>query len=356
LSVDGTGALEIGGSVGVGAGAVGIDAGGEAAGFGTVDAVVVNNGSLDAVGGNFDITGAAGGTGTYGIEATATLEIESEDSSTARVVFRGAGTLQLDAPTAFVGTINAIPSGATIDVVDRADATAGIVGTTLEVKNGSGTLNYTLVGGDYSDVRVSTQPDGKGGTDVILACFAQGTRILTVDGDVAVESLVVGDHVVTAGGKSSPVMWLGFRHVDCRNHTNPRAVWPICVRSGAFGDGRPHRHLLLSPDHAVHIDEVLIPIRHLVNDKTIVREAVDTITYWHVELAHHDVLLAEGLAAESYLDTGNRAEFVNADLRNQSPGDAGPHREAAAFAPLIVCGDLLEHVRSRLAAENCHGA
>jgi hypothetical protein len=31
--------------------------------------------------------------------------------------------------------------------------------------------------------------------------------------------------------------------------------------------------------------------------------------YVHVELDRHDILLAEGLPAESYLDTGNRAAF-----------------------------------------------
>ena len=36
------------------------------------------------------------------------------------------------------------------------------------------------------------------------------------------------------------------------------------------------------------------------------------MTYYHVELSTHDVILAEGLATESYLDTGNRAAFESA--------------------------------------------
>jgi len=40
---------------------------------------------------------------------------------------------------------------------------------------------------------------------------------------------------------------------------------------------------------------------------TIAQQKVDEVTYWHVELPAHDVLFAEGLACESYLDTGNRA-------------------------------------------------
>lgn len=45
----------------------------------------------------------------------------------------------------------------------------------------------------------------------------------------------------------------------------------------------------------------------------VAREVVDAATYWHVELAGHEVILAEGLAAKSYLETGNRAAFAGAD-------------------------------------------
>ena len=71
-----------------------------------------------------------------------------------------------------------------------------------------------------------------------------------------------------------------------------------------FGDGLPRRDLWLSPDHAVFVDDVLIPIKRLINSTSIEQVPMDQITYYHVELEHHDVLLAEGLPAESYLDTG----------------------------------------------------
>jgi len=38
------------------------------------------------------------------------------------------------------------------------------------------------------------------------------------------------------------------------------------------------------------------------------------VHYYHVEMPRHSLLLAEGLPAESYLDTGNRAFFSNAGL------------------------------------------
>ena len=107
------------------------------------------------------------------------------------------------------------------------------------------------------------------------------------------------------------MIWVGRRTIACQCHPRPHDVWPVRIAADAFGRGRPARDLWLSPDHAVFIDNVLIPIRYLINGATVVQEAAERITYYHVELERHDILLAEGLPAESYLDTGNRGAFEN---------------------------------------------
>ena len=71
------------------------------------------------------------------------------------------------------------------------------------------------------------------------------------------------------------------------------------VSAHAFGEAAPGRDLWLSPDHAVFVDGVLIPIKYLINERTIAREPRGEVNYWHVELEQHNVLIAEGLAAES---------------------------------------------------------
>ena len=94
-----------------------------------------------------------------------------------------------------------------------------------------------------------------GGAEVSLACFRAGTRILTERGEVAVETLRVGDLVRTVLGEAAaPIVWIGRRHVDCARHPKPRKVWPVRVAAGAFGPGRPHTDLFLSPDHAVYVN------------------------------------------------------------------------------------------------------
>jgi hypothetical protein len=114
---------------------------------------------------------------------------------------------------------------------------------------------------------------------------------------VPVEELRIGDGVITVSGQSQPVTWIGHREVDCRHHPRPQLVWPVRIHAGAFANGVPVRDLLLSPDHSVFAENVLIPIKHLINGLTVVQERVDRVRYFHVELDRYDVLFAEGLPA-----------------------------------------------------------
>jgi hypothetical protein len=160
---------------------------------------------------------------------------------------------------------------------------------------------------------------GAGGQTTVtyqVACFAAGTRILTATGEIAVEALAPGDLVVTRAGRLRPVRWIGHRRV--------RDVDPVHISPDAFGPGMPHRALVLSPDHAVHWEGALIPVRHLCNGATVRRQAVEEIDYYHVELDAHDILLAEGLPAESYLDTGNRLSLPNSWVSKGPRPLAGP--------------------------------
>ena len=99
---------------------------------------------------------------------------------------------------------------------------------------------------------------------------------------------------------------------------------------------------MLSPDHCLFLDGKLIPAKLLINDMTIVQERETRfVSYYHVELEHHAVLLAEGAPVESYLDTGNRAFFSNASLalvlHPESTVNAGLKCwERDACAPLAV--------------------
>ncbi|MEH0196580.1 Hint domain-containing protein [Caulobacter sp. CCNWLY153] len=186
-------------------------------------------------------------------------------------------------------------------------------------------------------------------TYVAPPCFAAGTLLRTERGEVAVEALEVGDQVVTASGESRPVIWIGMRKVACDRHPRRHEVDPIRVKAHAFGPGAPKRDLLLSPGHAVLIDGVLVPVGLLANGATIAQEPVVSVHYYHVELDAHDVLMAEGVACESYLDDGNRQVFGNAPEHVALHGRLDPAAWETACAPVLREGPLLATLRRRLA-------
>ncbi len=116
---------------------------------------------------------------------------------------------------------------------------------------------------------------------------------------------------------------------------------PIRVERDAFAVNVPHRDLLLSPDHAVFVDGLLICVGQLVNGSTIRPEhGWTSVDYYHVELDQHALLLAEGLPAESYLDTGNRAFFANSGMPlllhpDLTDKNTDRTREADSCAPFV---------------------
>src|SRR5579871_1288186 len=101
--------------------------------------------------------------------------------------------------------------------------------------------------------------------------------------EAVVERLREGDVVLTVSGGRQTITWIGYRRVDCRRHPAKDRIWPIRVAPHAFGEGRPKRPLLLSPDHSVFVENVLIPIKFLLNGTTVVQIEVETIVYYHIE-------------------------------------------------------------------------
>ena len=192
----------------------------------------------------------------------------------------------------------------------------------------------------------------------VVPCFAIGTRIATPRGAILIERLREGDTVLTVSGKPQPIQWIGRRTLDCRRHQSPDRVKPIRIAPHAFGGGRPERTLLLSPDHSVYIEGVLIPVKHLVNGTTLTQADLATVTYYHLELARHDVVLAEGLPAETYIETGGRSAFENGGGTTQLHPDFTPDEARVgmvwqnfSYAPLIGTNGQLDRVRAQLASQ-----
>ena len=160
-------------------------------------------------------------------------------------------------------------------------------------------------------------------------CFYSGTLVATPSGERAVETLRAGDLVLTAEGEARPIRWLGRQTVSTR-FGDPLRVLPIRVAAGALGENLPKRDLLVSPDHALLVDGVLVQAGALVNGTTVRREAgvPEVFTYWHVELHDHSLVLAEGVPAETFIDNVDRLAFDNWD-EHEAAGSEAPIAEMA---------------------------
>jgi hypothetical protein len=209
----------------------------------------------------------------------------------------------------------------------------------------------------YKDGIFDLTAPGWDGTDTLYVCFAAGTRIQTATGEVAVEALQPGDRVVTLGGRGlpvKPVLWVGRRHVVLAGRADAAEMAPIRIKAGALGPNTPKRDLVVSPDHCLYLDGALVPARLLVNGRSVVAEiGMAEVTWYHVELETHEVLVAEGASAESWLDCGNRSWFQNAPVALLTvPGNldaVGTGFDASrACAPLVHGGEKLAAIRAHL--------
>ena len=144
------------------------------------------------------------------------------------------------------------------------------------------------------------------------ACFYPGTMIATPGGERAVETLAIGDPLLTTDGSVKPIRWMGRQTVSTR-FGDPLRILPVRITAGALADGVPARDLLVSPDHALLVEGVLVQAGALVNGITILRQfdVPEVFTYHHIELAEHDLVLAEGAPAETFVDHIDRLAFDN---------------------------------------------
>ncbi|QRE74312.1 peptidase metallopeptidase [Methylobacterium aquaticum] len=292
--------------------------------------------------------------GTYSSAFGMTNNIAIYDTTYIQRLACGAGN---DVCTVNLAKDNTIDGGAGTNTAvfsgNRADYTiAQANGATIVTRTASASLATRPTGvtdtlTNFQTLRFDDQ--------AVAVCFTTGTRLRTARGEVAVEDLQVGDRAVTASGALRPVTWIGHRDLDGRGRTLPASQQPVRLRAGAFGPGLPARDLRLSPGHPVLVGADadgagghLVPVMCLINGTSIVRELVSSVTYWHVELDAHDILLAEGLPAESYLDWGDRPFFSEgSDHALHNPDFVVPGLSARC-RPVAVDGPVVEAERARL--------
>ena len=151
-------------------------------------------------------------------------------------------------------------------------------------------------------------------TDPYTYCFLEDTQIKTPAGERNVQSLKIGDKVLSADGRELTVRWMGHEKVINRIGASVHKS-PVKINAGAFGNGLPHSELFVSNAHAFLLDGHLVVASALINGDTITSVPFSDMpaefTYWHIETDEHELVVANGVAAETLAGAPERRDFDN---------------------------------------------
>lgn len=157
-------------------------------------------------------------------------------------------------------------------------------------------------------------------TGTSAPCFARGTAITTLNGQVNVEDLKVGDLVLTMDRGFQPVRWIGSRTVSATGNMAPIEI--------AEGTLNTRKALRVSPQHRMYLNdaktgllfgtsEVLVPAKALVNGRDIRRVEGGMVEYFHILFDTHEIIFANGSPTESFHPGEMGFEGLDNDARNE---------------------------------------
>ncbi len=221
------------------------------------------------------------------------------------------------------------PDGATTEVlvlveVDGAGSVAEIYALPLAAMTPKG--DVTLVGIDRENAQKKL-------AQVACVSFTRGTMITVASGaQVPIEDLSVGDMVLTRDAGAQAIRWIGQSTVRATG-----ALAPIVITAGTLHNAGD---LVVSPDHRLFIyqrqdhlgagrSELLVKARHLENGDTVYRAQGGYVDYFQLLFDDHQIIYAEGIAAESLLaDTRTQPALpaeIGARLSSQVTGHSDAH-------------------------------
>ncbi len=323
--------------------------------LGTLTGVTITYADTFSVSGALTNNGSVSETAGADVEETVVLiDIAAPDVSPQLIpitsdVFTPSSTLAAGGSAPFAQTVSSYPQLITLTASSLASFEQGAftilasTQTAQTVQGGGGNVSLTAAATVSATLDITYTY-----TPAPLPCYCRGTRILTARGEVAVEDLRVGDVALTAGGGRRPVVWIGLRSLNTRSHVAPESIQPVRISAGAFGECLPRRDLWVSPGHNIRCGDVLIPAILLANGATVAQLEVARVDYFHVELDAHDIVLAEGLAAESYLDCGNRTAFANGGGFVELHPDFAPKSAGETCLPIRKHGADVEAAKAAL--------
>ena len=188
---------------------------------------------------------------------------------------------------------------------------------------------------EYQLVGIDTENMVATFAQVACGSFTRGTRITLGTGQqTLIENLRVGDAVLTRDDGVQHIRWIG--------QSTQRAVGdfaPIRIEAGTLNN---MRDLLVSPDHRLFIyqrsdmlsagrSELMVKARHLVNGRNVTVQKGGFVDYFQLLFDNHQIIYAEGIAAESMLVDDRTAPMLSPEVVQQIGSVSAHHRELSGL-------------------------
>jgi hypothetical protein len=159
--------------------------------------------------------------------------------------------------------------------------------------------------------------------------------------------------IVTKDGFTTEVKWIGRQTVHTFFGPAERQM-PVRFAVGSLDDGIPHTDLTVTADHGVLVDGVICHAGALVNGTTITRvplvEMGESYTVYHVETEAHEIILANGAPAETFIDNVSRRVFDNYAEFEALYGDV-PEMEELPYPRAMSARQVPERLKLKLAGQ-----
>ncbi|MBW6418108.1 Hint domain-containing protein [Celeribacter sp. PS-C1] len=188
---------------------------------------------------------------------------------------------------------------------------------------------------EYALVKVDTKTARTRLSDVACVAFTRGTQITLANGmQKPIEELAIGDRVLTRDHGPKEIRWIGVQTVRATG-----AFAPIVIKKGALNNARD---LVVSPHHRIFIyqrrdavragrAEVLVKAKLLVNGQNVIQAEGGFVDYFQILFDSHEIIYAEGIAAESMFVDGRVKSFFPADIQAQLSSDHTVAETTRAF-------------------------
>lgn len=158
---------------------------------------------------------------------------------------------------------------------------------------------------EYTLLRVGPADAGLPLTDLICVSFAAGTRVTLADGrQERIEHLAPGTSILTRDHGPQPVRWIGKATLRARGGFAPVVILPGVLGNDAELIVSPHHRLFIYQRGAYRIGgmaEILVQAKHLVDGEAILRREGGFVDYYSLVFDRHEIIFAEGIAAESLM-------------------------------------------------------